>query len=99
MSNPDPALRNPYHGARIRKRDRFRDHAWRCRLGMLLFGETHFVYVWSALALILLGICLLRLQVLRSRITAIAEAFKMTVTALSASRGLIPRRHNKITVK
>ncbi len=42
--------------------------------GMILFGETHSVYIWSALALTLLGISLVRPQAPQSRVAAAAEA-------------------------
>ena len=38
--------------------------------GMLLFGESHSLYIWSALALTLLGISLVRPQQPRSRVVA-----------------------------
>ncbi len=41
--------------------------------GMILFGETHSVYIWSALALTMLGISLVRPQAPQSRVAA-AEA-------------------------
>ena len=42
--------------------------------GMILFGETHSIYIWSALALTLLGISLVRPQAPQSRVAATAEA-------------------------
>jgi len=42
--------------------------------GMLLFDETHSIYIWSALALTLLGISLVRPQAPQSRVATAAEA-------------------------
>lgn len=42
--------------------------------GMILFGETHSIFIWSALALTLLGISLVRPQAPQNRVAATAEA-------------------------